>query len=71
MNVTLNITPISPLPVEEETFDQFEKDLKQLLNQHSVENFFNIPDHVIAKFLRGSLENLANTQSTGVEFFRI
>lgn len=71
MNVTLNITQVSPLPVEEEKFDQFEKDLRELLNSHSMENFFNMPDYILAKFLRSSLENLANAQSTGPEYFRI
>ena len=58
MNMTVNITPTSPQPVDNEKFDQFEKELAQLVNAHSMEKYCNLPYHVIAKYLRVSLESL-------------
>ena len=33
MNMTVNITPTSPQPVDSEKFDQFEKELARLVNE--------------------------------------
>ena len=71
MNMTVNITPTSPQPVDNEKFDQFEKELAQLVNAHSMEKYCKLPYHVIAKYLRVSLESLSNTQASGLDFFRI
>ena len=71
MNMTVNITPTSPHPVDNEKFDQFEKELARLVNVYSMEKYCNLPDHVIAKYLRASLESLSNTQVSCLEFFRI
>lgn len=71
MNMTVNITPTSSHPVEEIKFDRFETELRKLIDSLSMEKYCNLPDHVIAKYLRNSFENLANTQSTGPEYFRI
>lgn len=71
MNMTVNITPTSPHPVDNDKFDQFEMELARLINLNSMGKYCNLPDHVIAKYLRSALENLSNTQSTGLEFFRI
>ena len=71
MNVTVNIAPPSPHPAEEIKFDQFETELRKLINSLSMEKYCKLPDHVIAKYLRNSFENFANTQFTGSEYFRI
>lgn len=39
--------------------DSFEKDLKHLINIHSVENASNTPDWLLAQYLIGCLENFA------------
>lgn len=69
--MTVNITPTSPHPVDNEKFDQFEKELVRLINSNSMGKYCNLPDYVIAKYLRNALQNLSDTQSTGLEFFRI
>ena len=71
MNMTINTTSVFPSPVEKEIFDQFETELRKLINHHSMEKYCKLPDHVIAKHLRNSFESLANTQYTGSEYFRI
>jgi hypothetical protein len=71
MNMTVNVTQTSPHPVEEIKFDQFETELRKLIDSLSMEKYCKLPDHIIAKYLRNSFENLANTQSTGPEYFRI
>ena len=71
MNMTVNVTQTSPHPVEEIKFDQFETELRKLIDSLSMEKYCKLPDHIIAKYLRNSFENLANTQSTGSEYFRI
>lgn len=71
MNLTVNATPTSPNPVEEIKLDQFETELRKLIDSLSMEKYCKLPDHIIAKYLRNSFENLANTQSTGPEYFRI
>lgn len=35
---------------------QFQKDLKKLINKHSIENDSNTPDFILAKYLRKCLE---------------
>jgi len=71
MNLTVNDTPTSPNPVEEIKLDQFETELRKLIDSLSMEKYCKLPDHIIAKYLRNSFENLANTQSAGPEYFRI
>jgi hypothetical protein len=36
--------------------DAFERELEQLINRHSLENDSNTPDFILAKHLRGCLE---------------
>lgn len=36
-------------------FDQFEKELKTLINKHSIDNELNIPDYVLAGSLVSQL----------------
>lgn len=71
MNMTVNITPTSPAPIDQDKFDTFETEVKKLINNLSMEKYCNLPDHVIAKYFRNSFENLAATQLSNVEFFRL
>lgn len=51
----------SPRYVGRVTLDEFERELTQLINKHSLENLCNTPDFVLAKDLRLHLEMLAGT----------
>lgn len=71
MNMTINVTPTSPVPIDEAKFDKFEQELKRVVNSLSMEIYCELPDYVIAKYLRKSFENLSSAQTTGADFFRI
>ncbi len=40
---------------------QFQKELKELLNNHCKENGSNTPDYILAEYLIGCLENFDKT----------
>lgn len=41
--------------------EEFEKDLKQLINHYSIENGSNTPDFILCEYLMGCLETYNKT----------
>ena len=39
-------------------FQQIERDLARVLNRHSVDNDFNVPDYILARYLMRHLKSL-------------
>ena len=42
----------------------FVKELKVLINRHSMENMSNTPDYILVEYLMGCLDAFANTVNT-------
>jgi hypothetical protein len=40
---------------------EFEVELEQLVNKHSIENESDTPDFILARYIRGCLDNFSDT----------
>jgi len=46
-----------------EKYDEFKKDLEGLINKHSLENFSDTPDFILAEYLVECLKSYAHTHN--------
>ena len=45
---------------KKDPYAKFQKDLEHLINTHSLENFSDMPDFMLAEFVVGNLRSLAH-----------
>ena len=51
--------------------DAFKKDLKELINSHSIESAVDIPDYVLAEHLCGYIELMSHTLDQRDKWFSV
>lgn len=55
-------------PANVECVDQFQKELKELLNRHSMENDSNTPDFILATYLMNCLAAFNEAKNLSTEW---
>lgn len=51
------------------TFKEFEKELKELINKHSIENHSDTPDWIIANFIVNCLANWTSSTKEREKYY--
>ena len=51
--------------------EKFEEELRALINKHSIESEFDIPDFILAAYLMATLKALRGTVQANAEWGRV